>query len=65
MYNGLRVGEVTSIQLLANDPSKVTARIDVDASTPMDVDTRARLEFQGLTGVASIQLSGGGRAASH
>ena len=60
MYNGLRVGEVTSIQLLANDPSKVTARIDVDASTPMNVDTRARREFQGLTGVASIQLSGGG-----
>ncbi|WP_293868806.1 MCE family protein [uncultured Alsobacter sp.] len=59
LYNGLRVGEVTSLQLQADDPSKVVARIDVDATTPMNVDTRARLEFQGLTGVASIQLSGG------
>lgn len=60
LYNGLRVGEVTSIQLAPNDPSKVIARIEIDAATPMNVDTKARLEFQGLTGVASIQLSGGG-----
>lgn len=59
LYNGLRVGEVTSLQIQAEDPSKVVARVDVDATTPMNVDTRARLEFQGLTGVASIQLSGG------
>jgi phospholipid/cholesterol/gamma-HCH transport system substrate-binding protein len=60
LYNGLRVGEVTSIQLQPNDPGKVVARVEVDATTPMNVDTKARLEFQGLTGVASIQLSGGG-----
>ena len=60
LYNGLRVGEVTSIQLQPNDPSKVVARVEIDANTPVNVDTRARLEFQGLTGVASIQLSGGG-----
>ncbi|GGH26674.1 organic solvent ABC transporter substrate-binding protein [Alsobacter metallidurans] len=60
LYNGLRVGEVNSIQLAPNDPSKVIARIEIDAATPMNVDTKARLEFQGLTGVASIQLSGGG-----
>jgi phospholipid/cholesterol/gamma-HCH transport system substrate-binding protein len=59
LYNGLRVGEVVSIQLMPEDPSKVVARVDVDASTPVNVDTRARLEFQGLTGVASIQFSGG------
>ncbi|MHB2168853.1 MCE family protein [Alsobacter sp. R-9] len=63
LYNGLRVGEVTALQLQADDPSKVVARIDVDATTPMNVDTRARLEFQGLTGVASIQLSGGSPGA--
>ncbi|MGL4443115.1 MAG: MlaD family protein [Alsobacter sp.] len=63
LYNGLRVGEVTTLQLQADDPSKVVARIDVDSTTPMNVDTRARLEFQGLTGVASIQLSGGSPGA--
>jgi phospholipid/cholesterol/gamma-HCH transport system substrate-binding protein len=59
LYNGLRVGEVTSLRLLPLDPSKVVARVEIDSGTPMNVDTKARLEFQGLTGVASIQLSGG------
>jgi phospholipid/cholesterol/gamma-HCH transport system substrate-binding protein len=60
LYNGLRVGEVVQLGLQPNDPSRVVARVDVDSSTPVNTDTRARLEFQGLTGVASIQLSGGG-----
>lgn len=60
MYNGLKVGEVTSLSLMPDDPSRVVTVVTVDASTPMNVDTKARLEFQGLTGVASIQLSGGG-----
>jgi phospholipid/cholesterol/gamma-HCH transport system substrate-binding protein len=62
-FNGLRVGEVTSIDLLPNDPSRVTAIIEVDRRTPIKADTRARLEYQGLTGQASVQLSGGTAAA--
>lgn len=60
MYNGLKVGEVTGLSLMTDDPSRVVAVVAVDSSTPMNTDTKARLEFQGLTGVASIQLSGGG-----
>jgi phospholipid/cholesterol/gamma-HCH transport system substrate-binding protein len=60
MYNGLKVGEVTTLSLMPDDPSRVVAVVTVDASTPMNTDTKARLEFQGLTGVASVQLSGGG-----
>lgn len=59
LYNGLQVGSVTNLQLLQDDPSKVVALVEIDATTPMNVDTRARLEFTGLTGVASIQLTGG------
>lgn len=59
LFNGLRVGEVSSIRLLPEDPRRVVARIEVDPLTPMRSDTRARLEYQGLTGVAAIQLSGG------
>lgn len=58
-FNGLRVGEVTEIELMPADPGKVVATIEVDRMTPMKTDTKARLESQGLTGVASIQLSGG------
>ncbi|MCA0399594.1 MAG: MCE family protein [Proteobacteria bacterium] len=58
-FNGLRVGEVMSVGILESDPGKVVATIEVDKTTPMKTDTRARLEYQGLTGVASVQLTGG------
>ncbi|MXQ10026.1 MlaD family protein [Microvirga makkahensis] len=58
-FNGLRVGEVTQISLLPEDPRRVVAIVQVDSSTPIRADTRARLEYQGLTGVANIALSGG------
>jgi len=59
LYNGLKIGEVGSIALSTSDPGKVIAWVSVDANTPVNEDTRARLEFQGLTGVASIQMTGG------
>ena len=59
MFNGLRVGEVATISLLPEDPRRVVAVVDIDPMTPMRSDTRARLEYQGLTGVAAVQLSGG------
>ncbi|MDB5508316.1 MAG: hypothetical protein JWL93_785 [Hyphomicrobiales bacterium] len=58
LFNGLKVGEVSAIDL-APDPSEVYAIIDVDRRTPVKTDTRARLEYQGLTGVGSIALTGG------
>ncbi len=58
LFNGLKVGEVTAIDLM-DDPGQVYAMIDVDRRTPVKVDTRARLEYQGLTGVGSIALAGG------
>ena len=58
LFNGLRVGEVTTIDL-GEDPSQVYAMIDVDRRTPVKTDTNARLEYQGLTGFAAVALSGG------
>ncbi len=58
-FNGLRVGEVTAVNILASDPSRVVAQIAVNPSTPIKTDTKARLETQGLTGVANIQLTAG------
>jgi phospholipid/cholesterol/gamma-HCH transport system substrate-binding protein len=59
LFNGLRVGEVTKIDLREEDPSQVAATIEVSKRTPVKEDTRGRLEFAGLTGVASIALAGG------
>ena len=58
LFNGLRVGEVTKIDL-GDNPAFVHAIVELDPRTPIKADTRARLEFQGLTGVASVALTGG------
>jgi phospholipid/cholesterol/gamma-HCH transport system substrate-binding protein len=62
LFNGLRVGEVTKIDL-AENPSFVYALVELDPRTPVKTDTRARLEYQGLTGVASVALTGGSATA--
>lgn len=60
LFNGLRVGEVTRIELQPDDPSRINAVISVDSTTPLRVDTRARLETVGLaTGIVAVQLVGG------
>ena len=58
-YNGINVGEVRKLSLDPEDPRKVIARIRLAADTPVKIDTKAKLAFIGLTGVAQIQLSGG------
>ena len=59
LFNGLNVGSVRSIDFLEKDPSRVAALVDVAGRTPIKTDTKARLELQGLTGVAAIALTGG------
>ena len=58
-YNGISVGTVATLSLAPDDPRKVVAHIKLRASTPVKVDTRAKLSFTGLTGTAFIQLTGG------
>ena len=58
-YSGIKVGDVISLSLDADDPRKVHAHIRVNASTPIKQDTRARLSITGITGAALIQLHGG------
>jgi phospholipid/cholesterol/gamma-HCH transport system substrate-binding protein len=64
LFNGIRVGEVTGLDLNPDNPREVTATIAVATSTPVRTDTRAGLEFQGLTGVPVISLLGGDVGAS-
>jgi phospholipid/cholesterol/gamma-HCH transport system substrate-binding protein len=59
LFNGIRVGEVTSLALDANDPGRVVMKIGVSPQTPVRQDTTASLEYQGLTGIASVALQGG------
>jgi phospholipid/cholesterol/gamma-HCH transport system substrate-binding protein len=56
-FGGIRVGEVISLKL--DNPRRVVALAMVDNSAPIRKDTLAGLEFQGLTGIAAISLTGG------
>lgn len=59
LFNGIRVGEVTALRIRVDRPDEVAADIAVNPNTPIRTDTMVDLEYQGLTGVASISLTGG------
>jgi phospholipid/cholesterol/gamma-HCH transport system substrate-binding protein len=59
LFNGLRVGEVAALKLDAAKPTEVTALIAVDKGVAIRDDTQVGIEFQGLTGIAAIGLTGG------
>lgn len=60
-FNGIRVGEVTSVKI--DNPRRVVAIAMVENNAPVRKDTMVGLDFQGLTGVAAIALRGGDEAA--
>ncbi len=57
-YNGVPVGNVTTIALVKDQPNAVRVRIRVSQDTPVYTGTVAGLESQGLTGATLVQLSG-------
>ncbi len=59
LFNGIRVGEVTALGIRADTPRQVTADVAIDAAIPIRKDTIVDIEYQGLTGIAAIALSGG------
>ncbi len=59
LFDGIRVGEVTELNFVPNEPKEIDVTIAIDASTPVRADTQASLDFQGLTGVAVVTLTGG------
>ena len=56
-FNGIKIGEVTSIKL--DDPKRVVVIAAVDKNAPIRKDSLVGLEFAGLTGVSSVSLKGG------
>ena len=60
-FDGVQIGEILSLTL--DSPRKIVALVRVDNNAPIRKDTVVGLEFQGLTGVAAISLTGGAAAA--
>lgn len=62
-YRGVDVGRVKDIALSPDNPEEVRLTLDITRGTPIKIDTIAVLETQGLTGLATINLTGGSRDA--
>ncbi len=63
-FNGIRVGEVVDLGLDPADPKQALVTISVASGTPLRSDTKVSLEFQGLTGIATLALKGGDPTAA-
>ncbi|SAK39244.1 ABC transporter substrate-binding protein [Caballeronia pedi] len=60
-YRGLGVGKVQSISFDKSHPGQIRIRILVDKNAPMTHSTYATLGFQGVTGIAFVQLDDTGK----
>ena len=60
-FAGVQIGTIKSLKL--DNPRKVVALAMVDSSAPIRKDTVVGLEFQGLTGIAAISLTGAAATA--
>ncbi len=59
-YRGVEVGRVRRLALAPGDVQLVQLTLDIERGTPVKQDTVAVLRVQGLTGIAYVELSGGG-----
>jgi phospholipid/cholesterol/gamma-HCH transport system substrate-binding protein len=55
-YRGLEVGRVDDISFNPAVPGQIVIRLGVDPETPVTTTTFAKLGYQGVTGIAFIQL---------
>jgi phospholipid/cholesterol/gamma-HCH transport system substrate-binding protein len=62
-YKGVLVGRVTAIELDAKSTGSVLVRIAVNDRAPITTSTFATLGFQGVTGLAFVQLDDAGESA--
>lgn len=62
-YRGVEVGRVRRMALAPANEQLVQLTLDIERGTPVKQDTVAVLRVQGLTGIAYVELSGGGSSS--
>ncbi len=56
-YRGMSAGKVTSIRIDPADPRNILVRVGIRPEIPITRGTRASLGYQGVTGLAFVQLN--------
>jgi phospholipid/cholesterol/gamma-HCH transport system substrate-binding protein len=62
-YRGVDVGKVAAIGFDLKDHGNVLVRLEIDHDAPVTRETFATLSFQGVTGLAFVQLDDSGKPA--
>ncbi|HZY17009.1 MAG TPA: MlaD family protein [Ramlibacter sp.] len=62
-YRGVDVGKVTAIGFDPKAQGNVLVRLDIERGAPVTAETFATLSFQGVTGLAFVQLDDTGKPA--
>lgn len=60
-FRGIEAGQVTDIRIDPVDPSKVLVEVEIREELPITEGTRAQLGYQGVTGIAYVQLDDRGQ----
>ena len=58
-YRGIRVGNVTNIRINPANVEEVRVDLSIDGEVPIKTDAVASLQFQGITGLSFIEITGG------
>lgn len=64
-YRGVEVGKVSSIRLDPRTPGLIVVRAGIDPMTPITRSSFASLGYQGVTGLAFVQLDDTGQSTEH
>jgi phospholipid/cholesterol/gamma-HCH transport system substrate-binding protein len=59
VFNGIKIGDVNTLDLDPNNPRVVIAGLRVTPKPSVKADTQVTLGFQGLTGVGYVEMAGG------
>lgn len=62
-FRGVDVGKVSSVGFDPKSPGSVLLKLEVDREAPITRDTFATLSFQGVTGLAFVQLADEGKGS--
>ena len=63
VFNGIKIGDVKTLELDPENPRVVIAGLNVEPLRSIKTDTQVTLGFQGLTGVGYVEMAGGSPTA--
>jgi len=62
-YKGIKIGSVHSLSIDQEDPNIIDVTVKILKNVPIKEDARAILTYQGITGLASIEIKGGSKGS--